>query len=466
MSSRSHIARRFMTWLLRSPFADLVDRSVMLLTVRGRRTGNEYTFPVQYAQNDGTIWVLAGHHEGKTWWRNLASESPVRLHVCGQDLAARARSFSVADAPSVVQDGLRAYVRRFGALGRRTKILAEDGALDERRLAEVAKNSVVVRIAPVPGSIPPPATQTPPEDSSRRRPNQAIRRHPLAAFYGITFLVSWGYWVTGALAGGRWSHAPGLLGPMIAAIVVTSLVKGSAGLRDLGQRMLRWRVHPRWFLWILAPVGVAIGVAGVLSLAGGRFAAFGEWSHMKGFASIGGWVALLVILVVNGYGEETGWRGFALPAFRRRHNEITASLLVAIPWALWHAPLFLIDSAYRDFPLAFLPGWLLGFFALSIVMTWIYEGARASILLAALMHLSLNVATTTSATEGVISGVVTMAVIAWSFVIASRWHGRPKTLSFTGTARQEMGAGEGETDEDRPRLLDEARTGSGSRDRS
>ena len=22
-----------------------------------------------------------------------------------------------------------------------------------------------------------------------------IRRHPLGAFYGITFLVSWGYWV-------------------------------------------------------------------------------------------------------------------------------------------------------------------------------------------------------------------------------------------------------------------------------
>ena len=72
----------------------------------------------------------------------------------------------------------------------------------------------------------------------------AVRRHPLGAFYGITFLVSWGYWVTDALAGGRWSHAPGLLGPMIAAIVVTATTRGFAGSRDLARRMLRWRVDP------------------------------------------------------------------------------------------------------------------------------------------------------------------------------------------------------------------------------
>jgi uncharacterized protein len=256
-----------------------------------------------------------------------------------------------------------------------------------------------------------------------------IHRHPLAAFYVITFLVSWSYWVTDAAAGGRWSHAPGLLGPMIAAVVVTGLTKGAAGLRDLGKRMIRWRVEPRWYLWVLAPFGVALGVAGVISLAGGRSPSLGEWSEMNGFAGLGGSTALLVILVVNGYGEETGWRGYALPAFRRQHDEITASLLVAVPWALWHAPLFFIDSAYRDFPLTFLPGWLLGFFALSVVLTWTYEGARRSIFVAALLHLSLNVGTATTASEGTIAGVVTMAVIVWSVAIAARWRHRAKAQS-------------------------------------
>src|SRR5512133_533245 len=41
-----------------------------------------------------------------------------------------------------------------------------------------------------------------------------VRRHPLGAFYAVTFLVSWGYWVPDAVSGGHISHTPGLLGPM------------------------------------------------------------------------------------------------------------------------------------------------------------------------------------------------------------------------------------------------------------
>ena len=265
----------------------------------------------------------------------------------------------------------------------------------------------------------------------------AIRRHPLGGFYGITFLVSWGYWVTDALAGGRWSHAPGLVGPMVAAIVVTAITKGVAGTQDLASRMLRWRVRPGWYLWVLAPVGVAVGMTALVATDRGRFPPPGEWSEMSGFVSIPGWATLAVILVINGLGEETGWRGFALPAFRLGQSEITASLLVAIPWAAWHAPTFFIDSAYRDFPVLLLPGWLLGFFALSVVMTWVYEGARSSILLA-LLHASLNVATATRATDGAVAGVVSMAVIAWSLVIVRCW--RKKRMRSAASAMQLDGA--------------------------
>jgi hypothetical protein len=125
-----------------------------------------------------------------------------------------------------------------------------------QRHPRVRRTDVVVRIEPMAGSIPS-LVETPPHASAGSAPMQAIRRHPLAAFYGITFGVSWGYWITDALAGGRWSHAPGLVGPMIAAIVVTGLTEGSVGLRGLGRRMLRWRVRPRWYLWVLAPVAVA-----------------------------------------------------------------------------------------------------------------------------------------------------------------------------------------------------------------
>ncbi|HEX6209098.1 MAG TPA: nitroreductase/quinone reductase family protein [Actinomycetota bacterium] len=393
----------------------------MLIAIRGRRSGAQYTFPVQYAEGGGAIWVFPGHHERKTWWRNLASESSVTLHLRGHDVEATAEAFSGKGAPSVVEEGLYTYLRRFRAVGRRMGVVSRNGKVDQERLGELAKSRVIVRIEPLAHGI-----VSPRIEGVHERPEMPgllgpIRRHPLGAFYALTFLLSWGYWVPNTLAGGKWSHSPGLLGPAISAIVVSGVSQGSGGLRGLADRILRWRVHPRWYLWVAFPVGLALVVAGVLSLGGGEFPSFAEWSEMAGFAGVSGWAAYGVILVVNGFGEETGWRGFATPAFRRRHNEITSSLLVAIPWALWHLPTFFIDSGYRGFPLFFLPGWLLGVFALAVVMTWIYEGARSSILIAVLMHLSLNVATTTAATEGTVSAVVTMAVVVSSIIIAARW---------------------------------------------
>lgn len=48
-----------------------------------------------------------------------------------------------------------------------------------------------------------------PQLSGRR----VVRRHPLAAFYVLSFILSWGYWLAVVAAGGHHSHFPGLLGP-------------------------------------------------------------------------------------------------------------------------------------------------------------------------------------------------------------------------------------------------------------
>jgi uncharacterized protein len=88
------------------------------------------------------------------------------------------------------------------------------------------------------------------------------------------------------------------------------------------------------------------------------------------------------------------------------------------PGALWHAPTFFPDTGSRGIPLFLLPGLLLGIFAGAVVLTWLYEGARCSILLAALWHLSLNIGSATSAGEGAVSVVVTIVVIVWSIVVS------------------------------------------------
>jgi hypothetical protein len=107
------VVNRVLARILRSPLASAVDGSLLLLTVRGRRTGREITFPVQYATGVDAIWVRPGRPETTTWWRSLRTETPVRIRLRGQDLTATAKTIVESDDPAAVVQGVRAYVSTF-----------------------------------------------------------------------------------------------------------------------------------------------------------------------------------------------------------------------------------------------------------------------------------------------------------------------------------------------------------------
>jgi uncharacterized protein len=160
---------------------------------------------------------------------------------------------------------------------------------------------------------------------------------------------------------------------------------------------VRWGVPARWYLAAAAPLAVAVAAAAVLALAGAGFPGWAAFGHMPGLPDLGVVGIVLGTLLVNAFGEETGWRGFALPRFRRWQARVQASVLVAILWAAWHLPVFFLDSGYRGAlnPLV-LPGFVVGLLAGAIVLTWIYEGSGSSVLLVALWHTSLNLGSATT----------------------------------------------------------------------
>ncbi|MGH2984579.1 MAG: nitroreductase/quinone reductase family protein [Solirubrobacterales bacterium] len=69
--------------LLRSPLHHAVSGRLALITVTGRRSGREHTFPVGYQERDGRVRIEVGWPERKRWWRNLLEPSPVRLRLRG-----------------------------------------------------------------------------------------------------------------------------------------------------------------------------------------------------------------------------------------------------------------------------------------------------------------------------------------------------------------------------------------------
>ena len=71
-----------------------------------------------------------------------------------------------------------------------------------------------------------------PAPSARGWLTDRIRAHPLEAFVGLAYALLWGYWLplvlTGQVVrlGSSVTQFAGLLGPMIAALLITSVTRG------------------------------------------------------------------------------------------------------------------------------------------------------------------------------------------------------------------------------------------------
>ena len=115
------------------------------------------------------------------------------------------------------------------------------------------------------------------------------------------------------------------------------------------RRAVRWRVPARWWLFAVGSPAVLAGAA-VLGMAIGPGAPELGASAGWGLPAWGMLFVWLVFVVVNGLGEETGWREYALPLLHRRHGTLAASLLLVPNWAGWHLPLLFLLQSYRDRP--------------------------------------------------------------------------------------------------------------------
>jgi membrane protease YdiL (CAAX protease family) len=232
-----------------------------------------------------------------------------------------------------------------------------------------------------------------------------IRAHPLTSYYALTFAISWG----GVLAviGGP-THIPGtpeetarllpagvvalVLGPSIAGIVMTAIVYGRRGLRDLSTRLRQWRVGVRWY---------AIALVTTPLLAGGILLVLHSVSpvFLPGIAASHNKLALLLSAIgaglFAGVFEETGWTGFAIPLLRARHGMLTTGLIAGVLWGVWHYIAALWGSGTPS--RAWVPSLLVAqmtFYVLvlpayRILMVWVND-RTGSLFVAMLMHASLT----------------------------------------------------------------------------
>src|SRR5947209_2951936 len=76
-----------------------------------------------------------------------------------------------------------------------------------------------------------------------------------------------------------------------------------------------------------------------MRLAGQPVPAVGGFGRFSGTPVIG-LLGAVGLIVLGALGEETGWRGYALPRLQQRFTPLTATVILSLLWYAWHLPLF------------------------------------------------------------------------------------------------------------------------------
>lgn len=249
----------------------------------------------------------------------------------------------------------------------------------------------------------------------------------LIRFFLFAYAISWAIWsplwlpalgITG-LPVLPYHHALGGFGPMIAAIICTAQEKGAAGIRALLASMLAWRPVAYLLVALLAPFVLLV----ISMVFHGPFDVNGIWRNDE-FPQMGFIIFFLYNLVFFGFGEETGWRGFALPRLQHRMNALSASLVLSAFWALWHWPLFFYRPGYTSMDIGGIAGWVFSLITGSVLLTWLFNSTRSSLLAVAIFHCTVDIAFTcdaaTSAVVGTMGMLITLCGIAMVFVAGPR----------------------------------------------
>ena len=266
-----------------------------------------------------------------------------------------------------------------------------------------------------------------------------VKEHPIITYFILAYAISW------IIVAPLVASAQGFIdvsvpfalhylndyAPLSAAIITAAIANGTGGLRELFQRMIKWRAGLGWVLVAafspLALFGIATGMVIVgMGEEPPDLSLLGSITYLP-YLGGGGWIFWIL---TAGIGEESGWRGYALPSLQGNMSALSATLIVTLLWVGWHLPRFFYYGNYMILGFSVLPLAAHGFLALAIVLTWLYNSTRGSILMAALFHGGYNFWDASPADTGFVYDTINALLIIWAVALVVVF--RPANLSHKG----------------------------------
>ncbi len=219
-------------------------------------------------------------------------------------------------------------------------------------------------------------------------------------FYFLATVIPWSFWGLAAYI----SHSTdfpypaelasllafvGLLAPVITAFVL--IYRNKQLMADMLQRLINLRSgKPVYWVLTLLLMPVSILLAQLVSLLFGypvsQFAFSEQFSFTSGVFPV--WFLLIAAPAL----EELAWHSYGTDCLCNRFTLMTASLLFALYWGIWHIPLSFINDYYHSNLVE--GGWvysvnfMLSMFPFVIIMNWLYFKTGRSILAAIIFHIT------------------------------------------------------------------------------
>lgn len=224
----------------------------------------------------------------------------------------------------------------------------------------------------------------------------------LIIYFGLAYLISWTIWLPlyGSALGLPplptlpYHHALGGFGPLIASLLTTWVFNGKEEVMRLAKRCLQIRPILYFSIALFSPFLLAFAATFISHFVSKSPASFTGLYTSKEFPQFNLLTFSLYNLLFFGFGEEVGWRGFALPRFQKKYSALMSSVILTLFWAIWHWPLFLYRPGYTSMDPAGIFGWIFSLLTGSVLLTWLFNSSRASILTCAVFHATVDIAFT------------------------------------------------------------------------
>ena len=252
-----------------------------------------------------------------------------------------------------------------------------------------------------------------------------VKRHPIITFFVLAYALSWVGWPL--YAAGVWPIPFLATGPLIAALVVVPITQGLSGLRELGSRMIRWRV--RWY-WYVVAIGLPLAV---LLLTAALNVALGASAPSLAFGSVSTILLVFAVRLLNpgdgALGEEPGWRGFALPGLQSTLSPLVSTLILGVLVTGWHVPLLFLEEG--GLQPSILVGYLLGTVAVTFWYSWLFNHTGGTVLITLVSHATqgtIKIEPLWSASADVAQATLLFSIVASAVAIGLVSTRRPGVL--------------------------------------